>query len=351
MADSSSPSSFSLSRFLSLETTDTGLATADDDEDDLNKLNEDEEYLRVLLDKEESVRNRIDQPHVHDSILISRSEAIQWIFNVRSSLQFKFHTAYLSVTFIDRFISVSPSHITHDDKPWAIRLLAVACLSLAAKTIDRTNWQLSSLLQAEGFEFSNKAVQRMELLVLTTLDWRMCSVTPFRFIRYFVSCLCNESSSRDLVSMISQIICAATIDLKFCVFLGNSLVSWKSKKQSTISRSSAEAKYRSMCAATCEVIWLLNVLKELKVDINLPIILHCDNTAAMSIAANPVFHERTKHFEIDLFFLREKNSKGIIRTVGVSSKDQTADVFTKGLLVHSHEKICNSLGMFDCFAY
>ncbi|KAF5818981.1 putative cyclin [Helianthus annuus] len=211
MADSSSPSSFSLSRFLSLETTDTGLATADDDEDDLNKLNEDEEYLRVLLDKEESVRNRIDQPHVHDSILISRSEAIQWIFNVRSSLQFKFHTAYLSVTFIDRFISVSPSHITHDDKPWAIRLLAVACLSLAAKTIDRTNWQLSSLLQAEGFEFSNKAVQRMELLVLTTLDWRMCSVTPFRFIRYFVSCLCNESSSRDLVSMISQIICAATI--------------------------------------------------------------------------------------------------------------------------------------------
>ncbi|KAJ0577622.1 putative cyclin [Helianthus annuus] len=212
MADSSSPSSFSLSRFLSLETTDTGLAAADDEEDDLNELNEDEEYLRVLLDKE-SAHNRIDQPHVHDSILISRSEAIQWIFNVRSSLQFKFHTAYLSVTFIDRFISVSPSHITHDDKPWAIRLLAVACLSLAAKTIDRTNWQLSSLLQAEGFEFSNKAVQRMELLVLTTLDWRMCSITPFRFIGYFVSCLCNESSSRDLVSMISQIICAATIDL------------------------------------------------------------------------------------------------------------------------------------------
>ncbi|KAJ0789648.1 putative cyclin [Helianthus annuus] len=213
MADSSSPSPFSLSRFLSLETTDTGLATADDEEDDLNELKEDEEYLRVLLDKEESVRNRIDQSsHVHDSILISRSEAIQWIFNVRSSLQFKFHTAYLSVTFIDRFISVSPSHITHDDKPWAIRLLAVACLSLAAKTIDRTNWQLSSLLQAEGFEFSNKAVQRMELLVLTTLDWRMCSITPFRFIGYFVSCLCNESL-RGLVSMISQIICAATIDL------------------------------------------------------------------------------------------------------------------------------------------
>ncbi|MFS7980621.1 putative cyclin [Helianthus anomalus] len=78
-------------------------------------------------------------------------------------------------------------------------------------TIDRTNWQLSSLLQAEGFEFSNKAVQRMELLVLATLDWRMCSITLFRFIGYFVSCLCNESSSRDLVSMISQIICAATI--------------------------------------------------------------------------------------------------------------------------------------------
>ncbi|XP_022033096.1 uncharacterized mitochondrial protein AtMg00810-like [Helianthus annuus] len=137
----------------------------------------------------------------------------------------------------------------------------------------------------------------------------------------------------------------------FCVFLGNNLVSWKSKKQSTVSRSSAEAEYRSMCAATCEVMWISNLLKELKVDVNLPILLFCDNTAAISIAANPVFHERTKHFEIDLYFLREKISKGVIQTMGIKSEDQAADIFNKGLSASPHEKVCSLLNMFDCFKY
>ncbi|XP_076914870.1 uncharacterized protein LOC143574026 [Bidens hawaiensis] len=99
------------------------------------------------------------------------------------------------------------------------------------------------------------------------------------------------------------------LDIVF--FLGNSLVSWKSKKQDTVSRSSAEAEYRAMCAATCEVMWIVNLLKELQVEIGLPVNLFCDNTAAISIAENPVFDNRTKHFELDLFFLRDKISKGM----------------------------------------
>ncbi|XP_022041699.1 uncharacterized mitochondrial protein AtMg00810-like [Helianthus annuus] len=90
----------------------------------------------------------------------------------------------------------------------------------------------------------------------------------------------------------------------YCVFLGHDLISWKSKKQSTVSRSSGEAEYRAMCSATCELVWVVNLLSELGVNCKVPIRLYCDSSAAISIAANPVFHERTKHFELDLYFLR-----------------------------------------------
>ncbi|KAJ0688424.1 putative RNA-directed DNA polymerase [Helianthus annuus] len=135
----------------------------------------------------------------------------------------------------------------------------------------------------------------------------------------------------------------------FCIFLGQNLVSWKSKKQSTVSRSTGEAEYRAMCSATCELVWIVNVLNELNVKCNLPIQVFCDSSAAMSIAANPVFHERTKHFEIDLYFLREKVSNGFIVTTKVESEDQLADIFTKGLSITQHDVFCGRLGLLDLF--
>ncbi|KAJ0925089.1 putative RNA-directed DNA polymerase [Helianthus annuus] len=135
----------------------------------------------------------------------------------------------------------------------------------------------------------------------------------------------------------------------YCIFLGNNLVSWKSKKQSTVSRSTGEAEYRAMCSATCELVWIVNVLSELGVQCKIPIPVFCDSSAAMSIAANPVFHERTKHFEIDLYFLREKVSNGFIVTNKVESQDQLADIFTKGLSVTQHNEFCGRLGMLDLF--
>ncbi|GKA24628.1 ribonuclease H-like domain-containing protein [Tanacetum coccineum] len=106
---------------------------------------------------------------------------------------------------------------------------------------------------------------------------------------------------------------------RYCVFLNNSLVSWKSKKQNTLSKSSTEAEYRAFASVTSEVIWILKILKDLNIENLLPISLHCDSNSAIKIAANPVFHERTKHLEIDLHFVRERVLKGVVKNIKVDS--------------------------------
>ncbi|GKA43535.1 ribonuclease H-like domain-containing protein, partial [Tanacetum coccineum] len=137
----------------------------------------------------------------------------------------------------------------------------------------------------------------------------------------------------------------------YAVFMGESLVSWKSKKQSILSKSLADAEYKAMNSVTCEVIWILKILAELNIDTSLPVPLHCDNSYAMQIAANPVFYERTKHFEIDSFFLREKVASGIVKTVKVKSADNIVDIFTKGLSVIDHNMFCEKLGLYDMFRF
>ncbi|KAJ0752905.1 putative RNA-directed DNA polymerase [Helianthus annuus] len=136
----------------------------------------------------------------------------------------------------------------------------------------------------------------------------------------------------------------------FGIFLGETLVSWKSKKQGVVSRSTAEAEYRAMCSATCEVMWIKNILSELNVVCTLPVRLFCDSKSAISISQNPVFHERTKHFELDLHFLREKIASGIIDPQKIASENQIADIFTKGLNATQHDILCKKLGLFDMFA-
>jgi Reverse transcriptase (RNA-dependent DNA polymerase) len=118
----------------------------------------------------------------------------------------------------------------------------------------------------------------------------------------------------------------------FCTFVGGNLVTWKSKKQTVVTRSSAEAEYRAMAVATSEIVWLRLLLQELGFDMNGKLTkLFCDNQAAIHIASNLVFHERTKHIEVACHFVREKVLDKTIETPFTRSKDQLADIFTKAL--------------------
>lgn len=92
----------------------------------------------------------------------------------------------------------------------------------------------------------------------------------------------------------------------YCIFLGANAIAWSSKKQQTVSRSSTEAEYRSLASATTEVIWIQSLLKELHISQTRQPLLWCDNLSTVALSANPVFHSRSKHFELDLHFVRER---------------------------------------------
>jgi len=117
----------------------------------------------------------------------------------------------------------------------------------------------------------------------------------------------------------------------YAVFLGDNLISWSSKRQSTISRSSAEAEYRAVANAIAEATWLRQLLLELHTPLRRATLVYCDNISAVYMSSNPVQHQRTKHIEIDLHFVRERVALGHVKVLHVPTSSQYADIFTKGL--------------------
>ncbi|KAL2246173.1 UNVERIFIED_CONTAM: Retrovirus-related Pol polyprotein from transposon RE2 [Sesamum indicum] len=135
----------------------------------------------------------------------------------------------------------------------------------------------------------------------------------------------------------------------YCILLGGSPISWRTKKQTTVARSSAEAEYRSIAATTCEISWVMYLLAHLRVLVHTPIPFYCDKKVALHITANPLFHEQTKHLEIDCHVVRNKYKEGINQPSNIMSKQQVADLFTKVLTGNVFLHLRSKLGMITTY--
>lgn len=123
------------------------------------------------------------------------------------------------------------------------------------------------------------------------------------------------------------------------VFLRNNLISWSSKKQHTVSRSSTEVEYRAMSTTAAELDWIQQLLQFMHVIHAAAPVLLCDNLSVIALSFNPVQHQWTKHIEIDVHFVRERVARKTLLVQFVSSRKQFVDILTKGLnapLFRSH---------------
>jgi len=133
----------------------------------------------------------------------------------------------------------------------------------------------------------------------------------------------------------------------FCIYMGATLISWKTKKQSIVFRSSSETEYRALASTACELQWIKTLLQELQINTSDPANLFCDNQAARHIAQNPIFHERTKHIEIDCHVVRERLQNGLFHLLSIKGSEQPTDIFTKALEKNIFEATVSKLGMMD----
>ena len=184
----------------------------------------------------------------------------------------------------------------------------------------------------------------------TTVHWAAVK----RILRYLKQCtslgLKLHKTSSTLVSAFSDADWAGSGDDRrstggFAVFLGSNLVSWSAQKQGTVSRSSTESEYKALANATAEVMWIQTLLRELNISSPRAAKLWCDNLGAKYLTANPVFHARTKHIEVDYHFVRERVSRKLLEVDFVSSGDQVVDGFTKPLSVRLLENFKYNLNL------
>ncbi|GJS92283.1 ribonuclease H-like domain-containing protein [Tanacetum coccineum] len=219
----------------------------------------------------------------------------------------------------------------------------VRCLKLSLETFLDADW-------------AKCLVTRKSVMFLFVLKWAIASATsktvwvlkcnrPIGSSMKRVLCYLRETTDLGLQlfrSTTSQLIaysdadwagCTATrrSTSEYCVFLGDNILTWSFKCQDTLSRFSAEAEYRWVANAVVDTSWIRNLLRELHTPLFTATLVYCDNVSAVYMSANPVQHQRTKHIEIDIHFVRDKVAVGHVRVLHVPSRFQYANIFTKRL--------------------
>lgn len=129
------------------------------------------------------------------------------------------------------------------------------------------------------------------------------------------------------------------------MLFGKSPISWKSKRQTAVTRSIVEAEYKSMALAVCEVMWLKQLFKDIGIKRTNNTPIYCENQDAIATFANPVNHEKTKQVDINCHFIRDKTTYGLVHPTYIPSSKQLAVIFTKQLTLSQHIHLLSKLGM------
>lgn len=313
--------------------------------------------------------------YVDDLIISGNNSAALRIF--KNYLSTRFHMKDLGVLkyFLGIEVARSPTGIFLCQRKYALDIISETGL-LGAKPVPFPIEQNHRLAHASGNLLSNpesyrRLVGRLIYLTVTRPDlaYSVHILSQFlqaprqehfeaavRVVRYLKGSpgqgiLLRADSSLSLTGWCDSDWAACPLTRRsltgWIVFLGHSPISWKTKKQATVARSSAEAEYRSMASLTCELKWLKGLLLSFGIQHSAAIDLSCDSQSAIHIAQNPVFHERTKHIEADCHFVRDAIQDGTILPSYVPTTDQLADIFTKPLGTRQFQFLLSKLGVLN----
>jgi hypothetical protein len=187
-------------------------------------------------------------------------------------------------------------------------------------------------------------------------DPRECHLVAVKqILRYLVATSCfriwyPKRSTFDLIGYADSNYAGCKVDREStsgtCQFLGRSLVSWSSKKQTSVALSTAEAEYVAAGQCCAQLLWMRQTLRDFGYNLS-KVPLLCDNESAIRLADNPIEHSRTKHIDIRHHFLRDHQQNGDINIYHISTENQLADIFTKLLDEKTFCKLCSELNVLD----